>query len=198
MARLMKRILGLIAPMLLLSSSSEPKAEAGTHDIDSITDINQIKLTTEKSPFLLKLAKQSSQILIAGHSSHSSHSSHYSHSSGSSGSYSPSTTETSTSDTQSEESSSSKKNSSQKILPSTSQPGESSSSGAWRSTTEWKGDPNKLFYHEVIIILQDSTVIQGLVTDSKSTSVQLKPNVPSGSTQTNWIEIKNIKELLWR
>jgi hypothetical protein len=198
MARLIERILSFITPILLFSPSIETKAAPKTNDIDSITNLNQIKLVPDSSPLLLKLSNQNNQILFAAHRSHASHASHSSHYSGSSGSYSTSPQETTPSTSPSEESSSSKKTTPAKITPSTTKSEEPSSSSAWKSTTEWRKNPNKLFYHDVIITLESDSVIQGLVTDSNETSIQLKTNETSVSTKTNWIEIKNIKNLIWR
>jgi hypothetical protein len=68
----------------------------------------------------------------------------------------------------------------------------------WRTSAEWVGQPCKLSYHEVIIYLNDGTRFQGMVTGCQNNSIQITREVSESAEMKQWIDINEIKALLWR
>jgi len=178
MGELTKKILGLLSPLIIFISNANAKKLPEIYDITNITNVHQVELIPKPPPLILKQADFTNDIL-AGHRSHSSHSSHYSHRSSS---YPA------------------------PIIPSTSSKSEEfspnhtplspkeSASKQWRSSSDWQENPYKLCYHEVIVTLKDDTVLQGLVTECKDDSIELKIFDEESAKR---VYLKNIKTILW-
>lgn len=198
MGKIFVRVLGLLSSLLIFSS--EAKAD-NTSVVDGAgpetkTDphIYEIKLIPRPRPLILKQTDYAFDETFAAHRSHSSHRSHASHVSHRSSSYYAPSEEPATPVTPEKSPSVPEKRSpSATPLHQPSKP----SSKKWQSTTEWKENTCKLYHHDVLITLKNSNVLEGMVTECKGNSIEV---TESGSTEERkqWIELKDIDNLLWQ
>lgn len=69
----------------------------------------------------------------------------------------------------------------------------------WQTSVEWMKNPCSLHRREAVISLQDGTEHQGTVTGCQDNSIQLSKEAPGSSEETKqWMDLKDIKGLLWR
>lgn len=201
MEKIFVRVLGLLSLILIFSSEAKAKNTSGINDAypDTNSDprIYEIKLIPRPRPLILKQTDYAFDETFAAHRSHSSHRSHASHVSHRSSTYSAPTEKPTTplSPVTPEESPSmpEKRPPSSTPLYQPSKP----SSKKWQTTTEWKDNTCKLYRHEVLIMLKNSNVLEGLVTECKDSSIEVTESGSTGEIK-HWIDIKEINNLLWQ
>lgn len=197
MKKIYETILGLLSSLVIFSSPAETKKasclfdEYHIPDTPNISSLDDIRLIPEPPPLILKQSDCDAGNLFArhgSHSSHASHASHQSHVSHYSGSTSPSKTEESE-PTKTEKPS---------AAPSSTKPLDVGPK-EWNTSAEWLRDPCKLQQREVIIYLKDDSRHQGSITECKKDSIQIKKEIQGSSDEAKqWLEIKDVKAILWR
>lgn len=197
MKKIYETIFGLVFSLMIFLSPAEGEKITNVSndyhipDAPKISSLDQVELVPVPPPLILKQANFDNDDMFAGHrshSSHSSHASHRSHASHSSGSTSPSAP--------TEEKTPSEKTKSREPSPER-QPA-TPAAKEWQTGRDWLGSPWKLHNREVIIYLKDDSKFQGMVTEWKDNSIQVTRTISGDGEVKYWLDLKDVKTLLWR
>lgn len=206
MKKIYETIFGLLSSLIIFLSPAEGKKITHVNndyhipDIPKISSLDEIELIQKPGPLILKQADFDTDNIFAGHRSHashrshSSHVSHRSHASHYSGSSSPSSMPPE------------ERTPKETIIPTErSRPSKPISDSPatrslkeWQTSAEWISNPCMLHQREVVIYLKDDTRYQGMVTGCQNDSIQISREIPGSGEMKQWMNLKEIKALLWR